>query len=272
MSGWHPHTSGGISYLERPGNGAVLVLLHGIGSQAASFTPLLPHLPADLRVIAWNAPGYAASTPLAEDWPVAADYARALDGFLDRVAPGTPVMLLGHSLGALMGASFAAARRDRVSHLTLASPALGHGMARGGALSAAAQTRLDDLERQGAEAFAAARAARLVYRPEDNPGVVDLVRSTMAQVKLPGYGQAARMLASGRLLDDAEQLTVPTDVIVGAEDQVTPPEGARRAHAALRRPLRGKLTLLPEAGHAIYQQAPAGFAAALELTPEPATP
>ncbi|WP_417677191.1 alpha/beta fold hydrolase [Pseudodonghicola sp.] len=270
MTGWSAHKAAGISYLERPGTGPVLVLLHGIGSRAASFTPLLPHLPAEYRVIAWNAPGYGDSDPLDQDWPVAADYARALDRFLDQVVPEGQVMLLGHSLGALMAASFAAARRDRVSRLIFASPALGHGMARGGTLSAAAQSRIDDLERQGAEAFAAARAARLVHDPEANPEIVALVRSAMSQVKLPGYAQAARMLASGRLLDDAERLSVPTDVIVGAEDRVTPPEGAERAHAALPRAMRGRLTLLPEAGHAIYQQAPARFAAALELSPVPA--
>lgn len=270
MTGWDTHSTGGISWLERPGPGPALVLLHGIGSQAASFTPLLPHLAPTLRVIAWNAPGYGGSEPLAQDWPVASDYARALERFLDTVAPATPVTLLGHSLGALMGTAFAATHRDRVRRLLLAAPALGHGMARGGTLSAAAQSRIDDLERMGAEDFAAARAARLVFDPAANPDIVALVRGAMSKVTLPGYAQAARMLASGRLLDDAERLSVPTDVIVGAEDQVTPPEGARRAHAALRGAARGTFTLIPEAGHAIYQQAPARFAAALELTPEPA--
>ncbi len=269
MSGWQTHTTGGIEYLDRPGDGPALVLLHGIGSQAASFSTLLPHLDPALRVVAWNAPGYGKSTPLAQDWPVAADYSRALERLLDALGLER-VTLLGHSLGTLMGASFAAARRERVARLILAAPALGHGVPRGGTLSSAAQSRIDDLQRLGAEAFAEARAARLLHAPEKNPEALDLVRSTMSKVSLPGYGQAARMLASGRLLDDAERLSVPTDVIVGAEDRVTPPDGARRAHAALRGAARGRLTLLPEAGHAIYQQAPARFAAALELTPEPA--
>lgn len=269
MSGWQTHTTGGIEYLDRPGAGPALVLLHGIGSQAASFSTLLPHLAPNLRVIAWNAPGYGNSTPLAQDWPVAADYSRALERLLDALGLER-VTLLGHSLGTLMGASFASARRERVARLILAAPALGHGVPRGGTLSSAAQSRIDDLQRLGAEAFAEARAARLVHAPEKNPEALDLVRSAMSKVTLPGYGQAARMLASGRLLDDAERLSVPTDVIVGAEDRVTPPDGARRAHAALRGAARGRLTLLPEAGHAIYQQAPARFAAALELAPEPA--
>jgi len=63
MNAWTEHTGYGLTWLERPGSGGVIVLLHGIGSNAASFTPLLAHLPKALRVIAWNAPGYGGSDP-----------------------------------------------------------------------------------------------------------------------------------------------------------------------------------------------------------------
>jgi pimeloyl-ACP methyl ester carboxylesterase len=135
---------------------------------------------------------------------------------------------------------------------------------RGGVLSPSARERIEDLERMGPEAFAQARAARLVHAPEANAALVARVTEAMSKVTMPGYVQAARMLASGRLLDDIERLSVPTDVIVGAEDVVTPPDGARRAHGALPARYRGKLTLVPEAGHALYQQAPAAFAALLD--------
>lgn len=262
---WAAHTSDGITYLERAASGETLVLLHGIGSNAGSFTPLLPHLPETSRVIAWNAPGYGGSDPLAQDWPQAQDYALALRGLLDRLQIST-CALLGHSLGALIAAAFAADNADRVTRLTLAAPAIGHGVAPGEVLSAAAQTRIDDLDRLGASAFAAVRAPRLVHRPEDNPETLALVQAAMGQVAMPGYGQAARMLASGRLLDDAERLWVLTDVIVGAEDRVTPPEGARRVHRMLHAKARGRYTELPGLGHALYQQDPARFAGALDLT------
>lgn len=262
MTGFVTHRTDGLVWLERPGSGRTLVLLHGIGSNANSFAPLLPYLPADLRVIVWNAPGYGGSEPLPQDWPLAQDYASRLQGFADRLELAR-FDLLGHSLGALMAAAFAASRRDRVIRLTLASPAIGHGVSAGGALSAAAQARIDDLEAMCADAFASARAPKLVHRPEAHPEVVALVRDGMAQVTMPGYGQAARMLASGRLLDDAERLSVPTDVIVGAEDRVTPPESARRVHAALHAQARGAFTELSGCGHAIYQQDPARFARAM---------
>ncbi|WP_052348716.1 alpha/beta fold hydrolase [Leisingera methylohalidivorans] len=262
------YQSGGIEYAERAGTGPCLLLLHGIGSNAHSFAPLIPHLPQDWRVIAWNAPGYGQSAPLQGGWPVAFDYAQALLDFMDRLGLDQ-VMLAGHSLGALTAGAFAASFRDRVSRLLLASPALGHGMARGGPPSPAARTRISDLEALGPEAFAAARAARLVHQPEASPELVAAVQRNMAQVRMPGYGQAARMLASGRLLDDARRIAVPVDVIVGACDAVTPPEGARRVHAALRPDWRGTYTVLPDAGHALYQQDPAGFAAALVALAEP---
>jgi pimeloyl-ACP methyl ester carboxylesterase len=255
-------TSASIDYRERSGTGAPVVLLHGIGSNADSFAGLLPLLPADWRVIAWNAPGYGASEPLAQDWPVAADYAAALAAFLYRLGLDR-VTLAGHSLGTLIAAAFAAARPARVARLVLASPALGHGVAPGAPLSPAAQARIDDLARLGPAAFARARAPRLVYRAEANPKLVAAVEAGMARVTSPGYDQASRMLASGRLLDDAARLAVPTDVVVGEEDVVTPPEGARALHAAIPAAVRGRLTEVPAAGHALYTQAPFAFAQAV---------
>jgi len=266
------HTSGGIEYLERPGqgDGPVLVLLHGIGSNATSFAAFLDHVAPDFRVIVWNAPGYGGSQPLAGDWPRAADYAEALKGLLDRLGLDR-VLLAGHSLGTLIAAAFAAGHPERVAHLLLASPALGHGVTPGSALSAAAQKRLDDLAALGPEKFAEARATRLVFEPEANPDLVARVREAMSRVSSPGYDMAVRMLASGRLLDDAARLAVPTDVIVGSEDVVTPPEAARKTHAALPQSVRGALTQVPAAGHALYQQAPEAFAAALASMTLPAS-
>lgn len=256
--------SGGIEYLERPATGAgpVIVLLHGIGSGAESFSLLPPLLPADCRLLAWNAPGYGASEPLPEAWPLASAYAATLKGLVERLALDR-FFLVGHSLGCLMAAAFATTYAEQVRGLLLASPAVGHNVLRGGTLSPAAQARIDDLARLGPEAFAETRSPRLVFQPETNADVLVRVRDGMARVRAPGYPQAARMLASGALLADAAKLNVPTDVVVGAEDVVTPPEAAQNTYEALPQGLRGRFTLIPATGHAIYQQAPARFASAL---------
>lgn len=255
----------GIEYAERPGTGPVLVALHGIGSNAGSFAPLVAALPGDWRIIAWNAPGYRGSAPLAADWPVAADYAEALAAFTAGLELPR-FFLLGHSLGALVAASFACRFSQRLCALCLASCALGHNAAPGGPLSPASAERIADLAAMGPATFARARAPRLVHAPEAHPSTTALVVETMAEIRMPGYGQAARMLASGDLCTDLAALTRPASVIYGAEDVVTPPAGNLQAHAAIPASMRGPVIELPGAGHAVYQQAPRAFAAALTST------
>lgn len=82
----------------------------------------------------------------------------------------------------------------------------------------------------------------------------------MAEVRLPGYAQAVRMLASGRLLDDAEKLAVPTHVVVGERDAVTPPENAERLFGHLSAATAGTLSIVPDAGHALSVEAPEAVA------------
>ena len=248
----------GITYLRRPGAGPALVCLHGIGSRGESFVPLLPFLPADWDVIAWNAPGYAGSDPLAADWPVEGDYAGALLAFLDALGLDR-VRLLGHSLGTLMGAAFAAAHSERLSALILGACACGHGTAPG-ELSDAAQDRLEALVAEGADAFAAKRAPRLLA-DAGKTQALERVQAAMAAVTLPGYGQAVRMLASGKLEDSLARVTLPTGFIWGDGDVVTPRAQTDRAMAA--RGGTAPLRVLKGAGHALHAEAPEAMAGAL---------
>lgn len=252
-------TAAGIAYWRRAGTGRCLVCLHGIGSNAGSFLPMLPHLPGDWDVIAWNAPGYGDSAPLARDWPVEADYAAALLGFLDALGLDR-VTLLGHSLGTLMGARFAADHPERVDELLLGACAAGHGCTPGSALSEPTAARIAELETMGPRAFAEKRAPRLVAQPEDRPGALANVTDAMAAVRMPGYGQAVRMLASGRLADSLRAVTCPAHVFWGTGDVVTPrPQSERAAEALGGVPINE----IQGAGHALHVETPAEFSAAL---------
>lgn len=245
----------GTAILHRPGPGPTLVLLHGIGSNATSWAPLIAELPLCLDVLAWWAPGYGDSEPLADAHPAPAGYAARLAALLD--AMDRPrVVLAGHSLGCLFAGAFAAAHPARVAAIGFLSPALGYRMAGDGPLPPPAQARLDDLASLGPERFAERRAGRLVHRAAALPAV----REAMAAVRLPGYAQAVHALARGDLLADAARLAMPALVACGTEDLVTPPEAARRLHAALP---GSRLHLLAACGHALPQEAPAEAAALL---------
>jgi pimeloyl-ACP methyl ester carboxylesterase len=256
MRGARDHVTAGIGWREWPGPGPVAVCLHGIGSRAASWARLAEHLPG-WRVIAWEAPGYGPSAPLPNTAPVASDYAERLRVFL--AALGLPRFhLVGHSLGTLIGAAFARHTPERLATLTLASCAQGGGLAPGAPLAAAHQRRIDDLATLGAQEFAAARAPRLIHDAPAHPELVAEVAAAMASVTLPGYAQAVHMLAGADLAGTCALVGVPTAVIVGAEDTVTPPEQSHRAHSALPDP--GPFHLVPGCGHALPLQAPEALA------------
>ncbi len=249
----------GIAYWRSVGNGEAppLVLLHGIGSNGDSFLPLIDALPAARDCIAWTAPGYGASAALAPATPTPRDYADALLRFLDALNLSR-VVLLGHSLGCLFAARFAAAHPARVAALVLLSPALGYRVAPGAALPPAVQARIDELNAMGPQAFAAKRAARLVHDVTGKPQVVAAVERAMAAVNPAGYAQAVQALGAGDLLADAALVAAPALVAVGAQDVITPPDGARAAAAAL--PHAAGCHLIPAAGHALPQEAPQAVA------------
>jgi len=259
-----PGVSGDLAHIARPGPGPVVVFLHGIGSNATSFAQLFDVLPADLSLLAWNAPGYSGSSPLAGDWPMAGDYADRLAELLDRLGHGA-VHIVGHSLGTLIAAAFARRFPDRVQSLTLAAAAKGYGVPRGGALPDGVQARLSDLARLGPAAFANARAANLVHDPEGHPEIVKSVEAAMAQVNPDGYAQAARMLASGDLPGDLAHVATRPGFIIGAQDRVTPMAQTMAAADAWEAAMgtRPTVTEIDRAGHAVYLQRPHAFYAAL---------
>ncbi len=246
-------TVDGVALLLRPGPGPTLMLLHGVGSDALTWAPVLSALDPEVNAIAWDAPGYGSSATLDISAPAPADYADRLTKLLDSLRIER-VVLAGHSLGTLFAASFAARHPARLTALALLSPSLGYRVAPGEALPTPLQKRIADLAALGPQAFAAKRAARLVYRAEQRPDVLEGVRRAMAAVRPDGYAQAVHALGAGDLLGDIAGIAAPTLVAIGMEDLVTPPSNAVTAHAALRQPL--PLEVVPECGHALPQEAP----------------
>ncbi|WP_143107692.1 alpha/beta fold hydrolase [Burkholderia pseudomallei] len=88
---------------------------------AASWVRQLDALGATRRALAWDAPGYGASSRVAADSPVAADYAASLAAWLDALRIERCV-LVGHSLGAIMAGAFARIAGERLAGLLLISP------------------------------------------------------------------------------------------------------------------------------------------------------
>jgi pimeloyl-ACP methyl ester carboxylesterase len=244
-----------FSYLDA-GSGPPLVLLHGIGSAAASFCYQLETLSVRFRVVAWDAPGYGASTPLAIEHPCASDYAAALDAWLSALDIDR-CHLVGQSLGTLIAARFAAEQPQRVLSLTLVGIARGHGHLPPSERQRLLAQRLDDLNQLGAYGMAAKRGPRLLG-PEATEATRRIVIDIMARIRPAGYAQAAHMLSTADIMADLARLPprLPIQIIVGEADLITPPAVNLGIAAAFP---AASVHVIPGAGHALYLEKPEEF-------------
>lgn len=247
--------AGGISYLAA-GSGAAVVLLHGICSGARSWQHQLSSLADRFRIIAWDAPGYGGSASLAKPAPEAGDYARSLAAFLKALAIDR-CHLVGHSLGALIAARFAAEYPDRILSLTLASIASGHARLPEAERARLRQDRLDELAGLGVRGMAEKRGPRLLSC-EATDAMRDAVIETMAAIRPDGFSQAVMMLSGGDIRADVARLppAMPMQIVFGDQDQITTPEANRLV--ASERP-QAPVHVIAGAGHAVYIEKPDAF-------------
>ena len=207
-------------------------------------------------MLAWGAPGYGRSTPLTPAAPTGADYARVLEQSLQALGVRR-CLLVGHSLGALMGTPWAVqAGAGRVQQLVLISPAGGYGAPGMGEQQAKVrQGRLAALQEKGIEGLAAAIDQRLVSPAAPEP-VRQWVRWNTARLHAAGYAQAVELLCGSDLGQAAGRLAMPVEVWVGEHDVVTPPA----ACAAWAARLGARYVTLAAAGHASVVEQPADVA------------
>jgi len=227
-----------------------LVLLHGISSGAASWLAVALHMQRlcpRVRVLAWDMPGYGDSTPLLNPKPSTADYAQVLKHSLAQLGVQRCV-LVGHSLGALLAASYAAnSPKDHISHLVLISPAGGYGVnAQAPKRAQVREQRLAVLAEKGVHGLAEVIDQR-VAAPNTPETLRQWLRWNTARMQAHGYAQAVELLCGGTLGKNRDQLSMPVRVWVGEQDSVTPPQACKRWATKLG----AKYTPIADAGHAV---------------------
>jgi pimeloyl-ACP methyl ester carboxylesterase len=241
-----------ITFRQSRGTGAgTVVLLHGIGSNSASWTAQLAHGLGAGRVLAWNAPGYGDSTAVAPQRPVAQDYAAKLWQWLDALGI-KDVALVGHSLGCIIAARAAALAPQRVSRLTLLSPAQGYATATEADREQKRSDRLNTLSALGVQGMAEKRSSAMVSN-NATAAKKATVLALMGSINVSGYTQAVHLLMDADIGSDlAAAPQVSTRVACGTADTITPPAGCAALAARFNLPY----TDIAGAGHAIAVEVP----------------
>ena len=102
-------------------SGPPLVFLHGLSGSHAEFLHLVPQLVEHAPIYFLDMRGHGLSAHVSDGYLVR-DYARDVVAFLSEVV-GEPAVLLGHSLGGLVGAWIAGRRLQQLLGLLLVDPA-----------------------------------------------------------------------------------------------------------------------------------------------------
>jgi pimeloyl-ACP methyl ester carboxylesterase len=230
-----------------------LVLLHGIGSGAASWVQLLETLCTKRAVYAWDAPGYGLSTESAQFSPNAHDYAQALIAWLDALNLQR-VILAGHSLGAIMAGSAAVAAPNRIAAMLLLSPAAGYGNAPIEVRNEKRDSRLALLNQLGPAGLAEKRSASMLSS-HASADAFEWVRWNMARIRPTGYAKATLLLANTDLVGLIKDFHGSINVSVGADDVITPPSACQLIAQAAKTDLK----IIPRAGHIGYIEQPQAY-------------
>jgi pimeloyl-ACP methyl ester carboxylesterase len=224
----------------------VLVLIHAFPLGAGMWESQLKALPAGWRVIAPDLRGFGGSS-IAEpdDNPSMDDYAADVLDVLHTLGI-TSVVVGGCSMGGY--ATFALLRRAptvaRAVVLidTRASADTPEGRAN-------RRSMLALLDREGPSGIARDMVPKLLGKTtlDERPDVEPVVRQLIKQHSSAALrGAIQRMMARQDAMTVLQALTVPTLVIVGDEDVLTPPDDARKMVASAS---QGHLVVLPRTGH-----------------------
>lgn len=233
-----------LQRLER-GRGDRIVFLHGVGSDATVWGPQLEDFDGHCR-IAFDMPGYRGSPPApAQD---AASLARLV--LASTAADAGRLHLVGLSLGAVVAAHAAALHGDRIASLTLASGFVAYP---DGATVAERARRM--AETDGMAALAAARIGRILH-PSTAATTRSSVAATMAAIPVDAYQRMSTAVWTADLTSVAPAIRVPTLVIAGEDDPVTPPTLGAPLAAAIP---GARLECVARASHLVNLDRPDAF-------------
>jgi pimeloyl-ACP methyl ester carboxylesterase len=245
-----------ISYL-RAGSGPPLIMLHGIGGNAAQFHNQIAGLGDTWTVASWDAPGYGDSGDPGVDW-LMADYADTLAGWIDALGFDS-VNLLGQSWGGVLAQTFIGRYPDRVRSLVLSDTSMGGRSQPDAERLASLNARLSALESMTPAQMAKARTPA-VLGPNPSAAQFREAEAMMAQIRPAGYRQAAIALAEADTRSVHASITVATLILAGEHDRIVPPSTAAALQAAI--PGAGLVTI-PGVGHLSGQEDPETYNSAL---------
>ncbi|HEV3344104.1 MAG TPA: alpha/beta fold hydrolase [Pirellulales bacterium] len=241
------------------GEGSPLVFVHGFPLNHSMWNAQIPVFASRQRVIAPDLRGFGASVDT-EGTVSMEDFADDLAAILDDLHVHQPVVLCGLSMGGYIAFHFVRKYRQRLRGLVLCDTRASADVPE------VVENRLRIAKlviESGTQPVAEAMLPK-AFSPKtfaDRPEVVEAVRGMMISSDPTGVAAASRgMAVRPDMTPLLATIDLPTLVVVGADDGLTPVEEMRRMASAIP---AAQFKIIPEAGHLSPLENPPVFNATL---------
>ena len=233
------------------GQGRPLVLLHSLLADRTSFERVEATLAQTHQVIAFDLPGFGTSDAVDGDLSAIAD--RVAAGIEALRLPERPIVL-GNGYGGFVTLAMAIRHPDAVARLVLAD--CGAAFSPEGRAAFVGMATAAGKNGLSAVADVAMRRLFAPHYQADHPELIAKRRERFLATSLPVFEQACKALSTLDLRDKLAEVRVPVLVLVGEEDEATPPAMSKELASGLP---NARLRILPGCAHVPQLQAPEMF-------------
>lgn len=246
------HINGIDIHYQVSGDGPWVVLSHSLACDLTMWQPQIEVLSGRYRVLAFDTRGHGASSAP----PGPYDFGQLTDdviGLLDHLGIAR-CHFVGLSMGGMIGQHLALAAPTRLASLVLADTASRYPAE----VLPMWQERIRLVGEQGMEAMVEGTLARWFSAPfgTAQPQVVARVAGLIRTTPAAGYIGCCHAIPRLDITARLGAISVPTLVIVGAEDAATPPAMAEAITAAIP---DARLAVIPQAAHLANLEQPQAF-------------
>jgi pimeloyl-ACP methyl ester carboxylesterase len=249
-----------MDYMDTGGEGTAVLLLHAFPLDAGMWEQQIESLRGHFRVVAPNLKGFGGSDAPEDAAEYSMDgYANDLKALLDELGIDKAAVL-GLSMGGYVAFALLRLHPERISALVLADTRAEADPPEGKDKRSAQQKQVQE---EGTAGLIDTLAGALLGAKtrQESP---EMVEHTKGLMQAPAAGFIGGLEAMKNRPDSTGDLTkidVPTLVIVGEDDGVTPPEASRKIHEHVG---GSQLVVLPGVGHLSNLEAPEEFTGAVE--------
>ena len=228
------------------GQGPAVVLLHGFPLDRTMWRSQVEDPSADYRLIVPDLPGLGGS-PVPHGPPTLDAMADAVMGLLDELGVTEPVVLGGLSMGGYVALAALEKAPGRFRALMLLDTRATPDTAEAAANREALAKKVE--EAGGPHAVVEGMRSKLFSKAtvESSPGVVESVVGVMSRAPAAGVAWSLRAMAARPDRTAAVVAAgLPTLVLVGHDDAITPPKEMEALAGSLK---SARLVVVPDAGH-----------------------